>query len=219
MRNKLDNYIDEIANKFNTTDPYIIAEKLNIKFVKSKDYTIDCLYCEHNNIKSIIINENLSKQLTNYLVAREIGHALLCPNSSTLEYITNYYDKVNEFAVKLITISQYKKVWGDYIMKNNNKEMLQSNGSVTECNEVKQLDDVEKRIDKQEMQQQGTTQYEKKFYKLLHEQHVLIEQEKLLGEIEELNKKRIILKIKKHKSNDSTIEKNSKIIKELYKEA
>ena len=59
--------------------------------------------------------------------------------------------------------------------------MLQSNGSVTECNEVKQLDDVEKRIDKQEMQQQGTTQYEKKFYKLLHEQHVLIEQEKLLG--------------------------------------
>ncbi|MFR3369362.1 MAG: hypothetical protein ACLTRP_02995 [Clostridioides difficile] len=219
MRNKLDNYIDEIANKFNTTDPYIIAEKLNIKFVKSKDYTIDCLYCEHNNIKSIIINENLSKQLTNYLVAREIGHALLCPNSSTLEYITNYYDKVNEFAVKLITISQYKKVWGDYIMKNNNKEMLQSNGSVTECNEVKQLDDVEKRIDKQEMQQQGTTQYEKKFYKLLHEQHVLIEQEKLLGEIEELNKKRSILKIKKHKSNDSTIEKNSKIIKELYKEA
>lgn len=219
MRNKLDNYIDEIANKFNTTDPYIIAEKLNIKFVKSKDYTIDCLYCEHNNIKSIIINENLSKQLTNYLVAREIGHALLCPNSSTLEYITNYYDKVNEFAVKLITISQYKKVWGDYIMKNNNKEMLQSNGSVTECNEVKQLDDVEKRIDKQEMQQQGTTQYEKKFYKLLHEQHVLIEQEKLLGEIEEVNKKRSILKIKKHKSNDSTIEKNSKIIKELYKEA
>ena len=219
MRNNLDNYIDEIANKFNTTDPYIIAEKLNIKFVKSKDYTIDCLYCEHNNIKSIIINENLSKQLTNYLVAREIGHALLCPNSSTLEYITNYYDKVNEFAVKLITISQYKKVWGDYIMKNNNKEMLQSNGSVTECNEVKQLDDVEKRIDKQEMQQQGTTQYEKKFYKLLHEQHVLIEQEKLLGEIEELNKKRIISKIKKRKSNDSTIEKNSKTIKELYKEA
>lgn len=219
MRNKLDNYIDEIANKFNTTDPYIIAEKLNIKFVKSKDYTIDCLYCEHNNIKSIIINENLSKQLTNYLVAREIGHALLCPNSSTLEYITNYYDKVNAFAVKLITISQYKKVWGDYIMKNNNKEMLQSNGSVTECNEVKQLDDVEKRIDKQEMQQQGTTQYEKKFYKLLHEQHVLIEQEKLLGEIEELNKKRIILYIKKRRSNDSTIEKNSKSIKELYKEA
>lgn len=112
MRNKLDNYIDEIANKFNTTDPYIIAEKLNIKFVKSKDYTIDCLYCEHNNIKSIIINENLSKQLTNYLVAREIGHALLCPNSSTLEYITNYYDKVNEFAIKLITISQYKKSLG-----------------------------------------------------------------------------------------------------------
>lgn len=219
MRNKLDNYIDEIANKFNTTDPYIIAEKLNIKFVKSKDYTIDCLYCEHNNIKSIIINENLSKQLTNYLVAREIGHALFCPNSSTLEYITNYYDKVNAFAVKLITISQYKKVWGDYIMKNNNKEMLQSNGSVTECNEVKQLDDVEKRIDKQEMQQQGTTQYEKKFYKLLHEQHVLIEQEKLLGEIEELNKKRSILKIKKRKSNDSTIGKNSNSIKELYKEA
>ena len=30
MRNKFDNYIDEIANKFNTTDPYIIAEKLNM---------------------------------------------------------------------------------------------------------------------------------------------------------------------------------------------
>lgn len=35
-------------------------------------------------------------------------------------------------------------------------------------------------------------QYEKRFYKLLVEQQLLIEQEKLLGEIEELKKKRII---------------------------
>lgn len=28
MRNKLDNYIDYIINKFNTTDAYIIADKL-----------------------------------------------------------------------------------------------------------------------------------------------------------------------------------------------
>lgn len=62
-------------------------------------------------------------------------------------------------------------------------------------------------------------QYEKRFYKLLFEQQVLIEQEKLLGEIEELKKKRIILYIKKRRSNDSTVEKNSKSIKELYKEA
>lgn len=59
----------------------------------------------------------------------------------------------------------------------------------------------------------------KRFYKLLFEQQVLIEQEKLLGEIEELKKKRIILYIKKRRSNDSTVEKNSKSIKELYKEA
>lgn len=59
----------------------------------------------------------------------------------------------------------------------------------------------------------------KRFYKLLFEQQVLIEQEKLLGEIEELKKKRIILYIKKRRYNDSTVEKNSKSIKELYKEA
>lgn len=59
----------------------------------------------------------------------------------------------------------------------------------------------------------------KRFYKLLFEQRVLIEQEKLLGEIEELKKKRIILHIKKRRVNDSTVEKNSKSIKELYKEA
>lgn len=62
-------------------------------------------------------------------------------------------------------------------------------------------------------------QYEKRFYKLLFEQQVLIEQEKLLGETEELKKKRSILYIKKRRSNDSTVEKNSKSIKELYKEA
>lgn len=62
-------------------------------------------------------------------------------------------------------------------------------------------------------------QYEKRFYKLLFEQQVLIEQEKLLGETEELKKKRTILYIKKRRSNDSTVEKNSKSIKELYKEA
>lgn len=33
-------------------------------------------------------------------------------------------------------------------------------------------------------------QYEKRFYKLLFEQQVLIEQEKSLGEIEELKKKK-----------------------------
>lgn len=63
------------------------------------------------------------------------------------------------------------------------------------------------------------SQYEKRLYKLLFEQRVLIEQEKLLEEIEELKKKRIILKIKKRRSNDSTVEKNRKSIKELYKEA
>lgn len=62
-------------------------------------------------------------------------------------------------------------------------------------------------------------QYEKRFYKLLFEQQVLIEQEKLLGETEELKKKRSILYIKKRRYNDSTVEKNSKSIKELYKEA
>ena len=62
-------------------------------------------------------------------------------------------------------------------------------------------------------------QYENRFYKLLFEQQVLREQEKLLGEIEELKKKRIILYIKKRRYNDSTVEKNSKSIKELYKEA
>lgn len=113
-------------------------------------------------------------------------------------------------------------------MKNNNKKMLQSNSNATECNEVKQLGDVEKTRDKQELeqdirqeiQQQIMSKHEMKFYKLLFEQSILIEKEKLLAGIDALKKKeRIISKIKKRRSNDSTIEKNSKSIKELYKEA
>lgn len=74
-------------------------------------------------------------------------------------------------------------------MKNNNKKMLQSNSNATECNEVKQLGDVEKTRDKQELeqdirqeiQQQIMSKHEMKFYKLLFEQSILIEQEKIIS--------------------------------------
>lgn len=40
------------------------------------------------------------------------------------------------------------------------------------------------------------SEHEKKFYKLLFEQHILREKEELIKEIEGLRKKRVILKIK-----------------------
>lgn len=45
-------------------------------------------------------------------------------------------------------------------------------------------------ISKAKTNNEGMNQYEKRFYKLLSEQQVLIEQEKLLGEIEQLKKKK-----------------------------
>lgn len=46
------------------------------------------------------------------------------------------------------------------------------------------------------------SELEKKFYKLLFEQHILREQEELVKEIEELSKKkRVILKIKVSNKN------------------
>ena len=45
-------------------------------------------------------------------------------------------------------------------------------------------------ISKAKTNNEEMNQYEKRFYKLLSEQQVLIEQEKLLGEIEQLKKKK-----------------------------
>lgn len=49
-------------------------------------------------------------------------------------------------------------------------------------------------ISKAKTNNEGMNQYEKRFYKLLSEQQVLIEQEKLLGEIEQLKKKKELYK-------------------------
>lgn len=111
--------VEKLMRKYNTNDPFKLAEKLNI-FVKYDDLGNTWGYfITYKRIKIIHINNNLEEWLQRYTCAHELGHSILhkgVPTPFLKKHTLFSIDKIerqaNTFAVELLmpdkVIAQYE---------------------------------------------------------------------------------------------------------------
>ncbi|MED1539126.1 MULTISPECIES: ImmA/IrrE family metallo-endopeptidase [Bacillus] len=112
----------ELANKFKTTDPFEIAERLNINvFYQNLHPSIMGFYKYHKKNQYICINENLDDHSQIVTCAHELGHCKMHKHINTPFLRTNTFltvDKLerqaNLFAVELLMPDED---WYAYIKK------------------------------------------------------------------------------------------------------
>lgn len=111
--------VEKLMRKYNTNDPFKLAEKLNI-IVKYDDLGNTWGYfITYKRIKIIHINNNLEEWLQRYTCAHELGHSILhkgVPTPFLKKHTLFSVDKIerqaNTFAIELLmpdkVIAQYE---------------------------------------------------------------------------------------------------------------
>lgn len=99
----------ELVNKYQTNDPFEIAEHLGIIVLHENLGNILGYYSKTYRFKVIHINENSPRNLQLFTCSHELGHAILHPNTNTSFLKSNTYfsaDKIeyeaNKFAIELL---------------------------------------------------------------------------------------------------------------------
>jgi len=106
--------VDQLIKEHETRDPEIIAKNLGIQVLYEELGKINGYFNIVLDIPFIHINQNLSKERQLFILAHELGHALLHVDSNTL-FLMNYtYQSVapmeveaNRFAVLLIFSDEF----------------------------------------------------------------------------------------------------------------
>lgn len=108
MRN-IKSIVENLKSKFNTNDPKLLAELLdiNIVYIDLNDTWGMYRYIKRN--KFIFINNNLDEIKKRFVLAHELGHAILHTKNNCFYLKHNTYTKVssfeieaNKFAIELI---------------------------------------------------------------------------------------------------------------------
>lgn len=98
-----------ITTKYKTNSPYELAELKGIMIHRSNLGQIHGFYYKAYRVKQIYLNNNLSKHEEKFVLAHELGHSFLHPNSNTPFLKANTYLSVekmeleaNKFAMHLL---------------------------------------------------------------------------------------------------------------------
>ena len=124
------NYIEKkvlsLVHKYNQRDPFLLSKKLDINVIENDLGEVYGYYTQINRIKFILINSKLSELEKRFVVAHELGHAILHSNIATpcLMHLKNINDikieyEANKFAVKLLIDGSHK----DYYIEDKFKIM------------------------------------------------------------------------------------------------
>lgn len=99
----------EILNKLNSSDPFKIAEELDIHILGHELDEIYGYYCKIHDSKFIVLNKDLSTNDRVFTCAHELGHALLHPDAHTpmltrksMTSNLKIEREANEFATRLL---------------------------------------------------------------------------------------------------------------------
>lgn len=108
MENYIDNIIRTLKTKFNTNDPFELVDCLNITLIIAPLGSILGMYKYIKRNKTIFINSTLNEYEKRYVLAHEIGHAIMHTKSScffTSTFVNNKLKKeyqANIFAATLL---------------------------------------------------------------------------------------------------------------------
>lgn len=124
------NYIEKkvlsLVHKYNQRDPFLLAKKLGINVIENDLGEVFGYYTQIKRIKFILINSNLSESGKRFVVAHELGHAILHSKITTpcLMHLKNINEikiecEANKFAVQLLMDGSHK----DYYIEDKFKIM------------------------------------------------------------------------------------------------
>ena len=101
--------VESTIHKYHTRDPYELAEQLHICISRHELGKIRGYYLKKYRIKQIILNSNLDRHEEKFVLAHEIGHAILHPDVSTPFLTEHTFLSINrlemdanKFAVELL---------------------------------------------------------------------------------------------------------------------
>jgi Zn-dependent peptidase ImmA (M78 family) len=101
--------VKELVNRYNTRNPYDIADQIGILVQKSHLGKIRGYYLLYAGIKCICINSSIDDIHTEYtIMAHELGHAVMHEEERCMFFENTFYDKnkyevqANRFAAELL---------------------------------------------------------------------------------------------------------------------
>lgn len=121
---------EKTIKKYRTSDPYILAEKMDIIIHRVNLGAVRGMCYNTRRIRQIFLHYDLPDHLERFVLGHEIGHLIMHPDSNapflrgTLFSKERYELEANEFAIRLImpdmdimehwdyTIDQWAMVYG-----------------------------------------------------------------------------------------------------------
>ena len=99
----------KVIDEYQSNDPFIIAEKMNINVFTRPLVDIGGYYMVlKNNVKIAVIDSGLSRHLQRFVLAHEIGHSLLHPEKGAFMLKTSIFAtdrqevEADKFAIELL---------------------------------------------------------------------------------------------------------------------
>lgn len=118
MKTFIKDTVQNIIKKYKTKDPYELCEFLNIKIIYEELGTINGYFQSSCRIKIIHLNTNLEENFSKFVLAHELGHAVLHEKINLLFLETNtfnvknkYEKQANIFASELLLDDTIKNIY------------------------------------------------------------------------------------------------------------
>ena len=109
LRNDIKKLVSYYKKKYNTSNPFELAKQLHIEVLVGDIGSRDGCYMYLKKHKCIFLNENLDEHLLNFVMAHELGHAIMHPKqncyfirSNTFLLISKTENEANKFAIELL---------------------------------------------------------------------------------------------------------------------
>lgn len=101
--------VSTLVEKYNTRNPFELAEYQNIEIIYSELKSVLGYYTKYRRVQSIILSNELPEHLERYVCAHELGHAICHPDinvqwlcESTFYSKGKFERQANTFAVELL---------------------------------------------------------------------------------------------------------------------
>lgn len=101
--------VKNLIEKYNTSDPFILCDKLNIGVARVDLNDLRGYYKHLRGVKIIVINSTLSVFTQKIVLSHELGHAVLHSSRSValmhdkiLHYSSTVENEANKFAAELL---------------------------------------------------------------------------------------------------------------------
>lgn len=118
----------QTATKYQTWNPYEIAEARGIQIIYAPLKSILGYYTKYKRIQCIILNDNLPSHLQRFVCAHELGHSICHTNlntqwlrKNTLVSTDRIEREASTFAVELLLPGDFILEYPDYSLKSLGK--------------------------------------------------------------------------------------------------